>query len=289
MPQNQPPLGSFRQVMRLVITRNMKIFNGSVQGIRFFRVMVKAISGEGLAKFQNLKTIPYPWEYCTDYDELLNRLRNTLTEITLSFRSINGYSQPMHRWKTLQRLDRMTQLKALTFTSELHSIKEVEAVLANCVKYNLFSNTNFNRWMQMHVRQRDTLKTLKVIVGPIYNPHLIDYLIYKYPNIESIIVDKTDRVTESGVQRFQPPMVLHQIVDVLKKIERVPAYTLKCKVPSEEVNSIPSKLETNGYNVSIVGHYTITAMQSNSNQLSHSDTYLSVAEQLASLVPLDIS
>ncbi|KAL9550401.1 hypothetical protein PS6_005572 [Mucor atramentarius] len=217
----------------------------------------KTFGRKGSAKFKNLRTIPSAWTYCNIYDSLLHQLRHSLRELTLNFRGI--YHDPVPKWKTLQRLQQITQLEALTFNSYVHDVQGAEAVLKDCGRLqhltihlaveHLFSDeANINEWIETNTQQCETLKTLRVRVDMTYNPNLIDYLMYKYPSIKSIVVEKITVIEPWGTYPVTP-MNIHSIKSVLDKIDKVFSYTLKCDVWSMEIDDIVKTLKSDGYKV----------------------------------------
>ncbi|KAL9556517.1 hypothetical protein MBANPS3_001840 [Mucor bainieri] len=265
-------------------------FSGSVDGTLFFKVLLYETFGKkGLPKFKNLKTIPSAWTYCNIYDSLLNRLRYTLQEITLNFRGI--YYDLFLKWKTLYRLDKITRLHTLTFNSYVHDVKETEAILQKCghlkqltihlAVEDLFNGeADINQWIEINTRQCDQLKQLRIKIDTTYHPHFIDYLMFKYPSIESIVVEKIS-IREPWGHYPTTPMDISSIKSVLSKIKRVPKYTLKCKVLGSEEDIIIKSLKSDGYVVfrsyQDVLTPIVTATNISSNHSTQSSAYHSNA------------
>lgn len=283
-PRDQP-LGYFRDIIPFVVTHNMQTFNGSVNGALFFRVMLYETFGKkGVRRFRNLKTIPSAWTYCNIYDSLLYRLRNILQEITLNFRGI--YYDPVPKWRVLSRLNKITGLQALNFNSYVHDVEDMETILQNCghikrltirlaVEDLFCGETDIDQWIKINTHQCDTLGELKIRIDKAYNPYFIDYVMYKYPNIESIIVEKID-IKEPWGSYPVDSMDISSIRSVLDKIQRVPKYTLKCNVCNSEEDDIISFLKSDGYTVYKYDQHcftsVVTATGSNSNDSNQSST-----------------
>ncbi|KAL0141680.1 hypothetical protein V8B55DRAFT_1411258 [Mucor lusitanicus] len=259
-PQD-PSLGCLADLIPLVLTHKMETFRGSVNGNHFFKVLLSQTFGdEGMAKFKSLTTIPSAWNYSNVYDNLLHKLRYVLKEITLNFHR-NPPGKAM-KWPTLYRLNKMAQLQALTFNSYVHNVKQTEAILKNCgrlehltirlaVVGDLFGGeAKISQWIEINTQQHDILGTLKIRIDKKYNPYFIDYLVYKYPNLKSITVEKIDIEEPWGRTYSVMPLDINSIKDILVKIEKVPSYTLVCKVLKSKVGKIIIALESNGYVVS---------------------------------------
>ncbi|KAL9541484.1 hypothetical protein MBANPS3_009103 [Mucor bainieri] len=256
--RNQP-VDFLARLIPLVVTRNMETLNGSVENTHFFKILlVQACGDEGSKKFANLTTIPSAWSYSNIYDRLLHKLRYSLKDITLNFRGI--YYDPVSKWQTLSRLNKMAQLQTLTFNSYVHDIKTAESILRNCghleqltirmVFQDLFrGETDINQWITNNTQQHNTLKALRIRIDRTFNPYFIDYLMYKYPDIESILVEKTN-INEPWGTYWVNPLDIASIKSILVKIKRVPSYTLTCKALESEVNDIINTLISNGHAVS---------------------------------------
>lgn len=302
----------FRKAIPLVINRNMKTFDGFLQGSLCFKAMFdKALDKEGFACLSNLKAIPSPWDHNTYYDNLLHLLRNTLVEVTLNFRSRNHYSGSNAEWTAHRYLNKFDQLNVLTFNSYVHDVRETEAILNNCLnlrhltihlgylKYSYVDVLLFNSWGQKYTmidwnesttQQCDILKTLKIILDGRHETGLVDYLMYKYPNTKSIIVDTINTVEPWRPLLRRLPLEIEDIKDVLGKIERVPDYTLKCQVAFFERDAMIEELEAKGYTASYqcpdLCITTITVTKSSSSLAAiNSDTFppAAAAQQLAPL------
>ncbi|KAL9542932.1 hypothetical protein MBANPS3_008353 [Mucor bainieri] len=246
LPRDQPPM-YFILILPWILTRHLETFSGSMDNTHFLKAMLsETFSGEGLAKIPNLRTIPSAWTYCNMYDTLLHRLRYTLKEITLNFRGV--YYDLISDWTALQHLHEFTQLEALTFVSHVHSIRATENILRGCIhlkRLTIHLSTedpfkyikDIHQWIDMNTHQCFTLESLKIKFGMTYNPFIVDYLMYKYPRVESIAVEKSNvkepwgscPIKSSGTDSF---------IDILCQISRVPHYTLNCNVLESEVEDL---------------------------------------------------
>ncbi|KAG2199546.1 hypothetical protein INT46_001246 [Mucor plumbeus] len=251
MPQ-YVPLGSFNEVLSLALTRNMEFFNGAVEGVEFFKVLLGIVGYK--SKFKKLKTIPSAWTYSNVYDKLLYVFRNTLVDVKVNIR--RPLFDKKVRWDTLRRLDKLKNLKSFSFNSYIHNIEETESILKNCnfleeltihlsLKNEIKNAHDIYIWMEENVKRNFTLKYLRVKVGQTYHSYLIDYLMYKYPNVKVVVIDNLPFKEAWGTYVTTDFMDVSDINSVLDKTKKVSYYKLECGVLEYKVNDMVAPTVSN--------------------------------------------
>ncbi|KAG2191266.1 hypothetical protein INT46_002316, partial [Mucor plumbeus] len=234
-------LEPFRMILKLAFTPCMESFEGEIEGTRFFNELL-LIAGEEI-EYGRLRTIPASWNYSTTYDSLLHRFKSTLECIKLNFHESCRYNTK--NLTMLYHLNQIENLTSLTLNSDVHDILKAENILKNCnqikdLDINLSIGTNitnveqFNVWIQEDVTRSNTLRSLKIRFSKDRQWHIVDYLVYKYPKIEKIVVERLPVVDSWIRSSIVLPMDIQTIKTVLEKISNVKIYQLECIVAARQ-------------------------------------------------------
>lgn len=243
-------LEPFRMILKLAFTPCMESFGGEIEGTRFFKELL-LVAGED-TEYGRLRTIPASWNYSTTYDSLLHRFKSTLECIKLNF-------QETHRYNTkdltmLYQLNQLKNLNSLTLNSDVHDIQKAENILRNCnqikeldihlsIERDIVNAGQFNTWIQETVTKSNALKSLTIRFSNDGQWRIVDYLMYKYPKIEKIVVERLP-VVESWIRSpIVLPMGIQTIKIVLEKLRKVKLYELECIVVARQVEDITKLLD----------------------------------------------
>lgn len=260
-------LEPFRMILNLAFTPCMESFKGEIEGTRFFKELL-LIAGED-TEYGRLRTIPASWNYSTTYDLLLHRFKSTLERIKLNF-------QDTHRYNTknltmLYQLNQLENLTSLTLNSDIHDIPKAEDILKNCnqikeldihlsIEKDLGNVEQFNTWIRETVTRSNALRSLKIRFSNDDQWRIVDYLMYKYPKIEKIIVERLP-VVESWIRHpIVLPMDIQTIKIILEKLNKVKLYELECIIAARQVKDITKSLDTD-YHIEIFDYLPYYALQ----------------------------
>ncbi|KAI8640840.1 hypothetical protein BD408DRAFT_419127 [Parasitella parasitica] len=288
-------LDYFREVSNLAVTSNLETYDGAIEGTQFFRALRQIVDSRCVKK---LRIIPAAWSHSNVYDKLLYLLRHSLEDVKLTFRGTDYESASMmNEWVVPERLDDFEKLKSLTFNSYIHDIEDTEDVLKGCNRLQeltvhlpyIDEPQDIRAWMKETVKRNETLKTFKIKIGQDYQAHLLDYFIYKYPKIETIVIEKINTREAWGLSYYTHTINIQEVREILGKIRAMPSFILKCLVPQNEIQEIITLLKSDGYNAS-EGHYIYKMIETALLQVSSSDA---VSSEITSVVrrppPLHLS
>ncbi|KAK4511960.1 uncharacterized protein ATC70_003959 [Mucor velutinosus] len=160
-------------------------------------ILLKAVSesGEQCSKLESLITYEGITNGGDSYMNAQLYFRTSLQELRLSLHTPHTAIYQT----VVDHLEQFNSLKKLVLTySDRHVLPELEQVLRKCQRLELIdfdiglgethwiSKDDLKQWMISNVQQSPTLRF--VDVGENHHPHLIEYLVYKYPNIPSVAI-----------------------------------------------------------------------------------------------------
>lgn len=152
----------------------------------------------------------------------------------------------------------MTHLRSLSICSDIHTIFQIDRVLTSCrhlemltIHMSLVSGTGrdreFDAWVAENVHRNITVKTLRVRYCRIYDLRLIDYLMNKYPKLETIIVERLPHDTWKTFNSPELVLSMDEITILLSRIEAVPNYAVQCVVSETKAKQMLHILKLWGY------------------------------------------
>ncbi|KAK4509372.1 uncharacterized protein ATC70_007723 [Mucor velutinosus] len=107
---------------------------------------------------------------------------------------------------------------------------------------------DFVAWVAQDVDRNSGLTTLKVRFGKVYDIRLMDYLTHKYPNLETIVVERMPQDVWKTYNTAELVLDMDEIPALLKKMETVHTYALQCIISEIEATQLLPLLKLCGYN-----------------------------------------
>ncbi|KAL9545439.1 hypothetical protein MBANPS3_007146 [Mucor bainieri] len=248
-----------QHLLPVAITSSLETLKGTVIDEQFFVALLEIIES-GITE-SKLKIIPCAFTYSTAYDALLYRLKDSLEEVHLQFKWDSA-----ERRTTLYNLDQMTRLQSLCITTKFHTISQINMILLT----GTGRDSDFDTWLSRDVDKDLNLTTLKIKFGKIYDSHLIDYLMHKYPGIDTIVVE---RMPQDAWKTFNSPKLaldLDNLIFLLKKIKVVPRYAVQCLVSKTDAKQVLFALTLFGYKASLVRHMSVNSFTTEELQVNSS-------------------
>ncbi|CEP08190.1 hypothetical protein [Parasitella parasitica] len=190
--------GSFSPVLRellyLALTPNIETLSGHVNSIEFYTVVNEIVTRSPL-KFDRVKTMT-SFQYVTiPYFEVLLHFKNNLETMVFNVDD-DDHKTSFECAKRLVEFKKLTMFSMEGCFSQLWDIDKVLKYCPNLqnltIKFHqdddsLVDQENVKLWTESTVDKQYNLKTLTV------NGHCpadyLEYLFYKYPNIEKIVID----------------------------------------------------------------------------------------------------
>lgn len=215
-----PPI--FEYLMDIAFTPTMEELTGLVYTKKFFNILVSIAERYSL-EFVNLKRIP---KYAHDNDGYMSA--RTLKQLQASALSIDiqpfSYAETLN-WKVIKLLDKFKYLRSLELKGEIDTWSIVDPVLKKCHTLETLTfyglhigdfETSTDRqevhsWVIIHkVIKEFSLKAIE-FKSSVFSPPLIEYLMYKYPNVTKFTV--TRRYLHLAFEELQ------RIMDSIKRVQ----------------------------------------------------------------------
>lgn len=232
----------------------LDIFSSAIRLNAIYTTIIK-IAESSPIKFDRLKIIPDTFILNELYGKTLLAFKETLETVQLRLFNHDDTEDVLHRF------DEFKQLKALRMEeAEFNSIEELNAVLKGCHNLKeLFLNVEILDqmgetptlatssdvlWQRMQVEKVPSLEKLSVI-SPGY-PLLVEYLVYKYPNVQDFRLDPMAMV-EPSMDNNLTSINFERILKSLKPLKKYsidltmpPGDSLnrKCTAGKGDINSL---------------------------------------------------
>ncbi|CAO0796410.1 unnamed protein product [Mucor circinelloides] len=214
---------TFLNLMDLVFTPHLEIFKGTLTyNEDYFYYKISSIIKSSPNKTWSLKLILQNQHFSYLYFKTLLLLKDTLEDITLNFYNYN-HDPPLDKGRIAKHMNQFKRLKKLSLMGSF-TIKELGDILQACSRLEeLYLEAisldffHFDRHSTDYadLKRMTSLKTLKV--GESAPVSVIKYLLYMYPNVETVEIDG----------RWHYPRFNEFILETLKTIKQVPAFKLK--------------------------------------------------------------
>ncbi|KAK4520912.1 proteinase B [Mucor velutinosus] len=225
------PVAIQHELLRLAFTPSMERITGEIDDDDFYLLM-SSIADKARDKFDKLKAIPHPSCYSVVYNCALLNFKSTLEEITFSLRDENGedYSST---WD-LSRFESFVNLTKFELEADLEAVFDLEDALAGCsrlkeltvkVYFNdrLHVKSEVEAWAPINVKIVNTVK--KLVITRECRSDLLEYLLFKYPNTDTIDIDVEKPLILSSNN-------LHRTLNIIKAIR---SHKVKFAVKSNDL------------------------------------------------------
>ncbi|GAN01531.1 hypothetical protein MAM1_0008d00964 [Mucor ambiguus] len=217
-------------LLHYIFTPNMEEMRGKLSfGYKFFRT-IRMMANSSIAKFDKLRVIPHPPYFSNDYDDALVTFKDTLREMVLVFdaehnRPGMGISNYMMDFKSLTKLTLNGDLGSLFLMEEtLQHFSALQELTLNLhLTDNIHEKTFVETWAVPTVNTVSSVK--KVTFKKYCRSDQLEYIRFKYPNIDTLIIDANKiplMVGRSNIKR------------IVKAMAKVPTHNIKLLI--EEAN-----------------------------------------------------
>ncbi|KAL9544430.1 hypothetical protein MBANPS3_007635, partial [Mucor bainieri] len=304
-----------KRLLQLAFTPSIERLAGKVLDIFSSAIRLSAIytsiieiAENSPIPFDRLKTIPDTFVLNDLYGRTLLTFKDTLETVQLRLFNHDDTQDVLHRFHEFK------QLKTLRLEeAEFNNIKELDAVLKGChhlkelylnveildqttrAEESDLSNTSGSNavlWQRMQVEKVPSLEKLE-FVSPGY-PLVVEYLLYKYPNVQDFRLDPMAMV-EPSMDRNLTSQHFESILSSLKPLKKYsarfcmpPGDSLhnKCTAAKGDINSLtiqyPTKfIEDDTMNL----HLDVTSLDEKTRQVHFT---LEIPSIVADFSPLDL-
>ncbi|KAL9553114.1 hypothetical protein MBANPS3_003457 [Mucor bainieri] len=183
----------YLDMLPLLFTPAMERFQGDIRAPIFFRRLV-SIAKASNTSFSNLKVIPTELlRGSKEYYKAVFYFRETLQELHISW-----HDPPRTPWRAFSRLGELDHLTRLTIDGEISSVLMLDRMLSKCNHLQTLSvmllgvmpmvveEDELLDWMETHVEKVPSVT--KLVIEKSRQPDLVEYLLFKYPNVEEAII-----------------------------------------------------------------------------------------------------
>ncbi|KAI8643325.1 hypothetical protein BD408DRAFT_431541 [Parasitella parasitica] len=235
-------------VLDLALTPNIKYFQGKMSQTLFNHFL--GITQHKSSKFDRLQALPKLYTTNNKYFDAMLHFKDSLRELSVSFLpfEISGSSQSI-----VTRLDEFKSLNKLAL--DLYGLAcsdngstnfmELENILNKCKHLEILEFTwgstvecsmekaEFKKWLSSKVKQVSSLRIFKV--GKLEDPHMIEYLVYKYPNVSKATITYLENSSKRIVDAVKDISTVQLIVPDIFKMEHFKDLLLDLKSPTNQV------------------------------------------------------
>lgn len=189
--------GTIQQgLLHLAFTPNMERITGEIDDDDFYLLM-NSIAEKRRGKFDKLKAIPHPSCYSAAYIIVLLNFQSTLEEVSISLKYDNDQDFNSS-WDLPSKMELFVSLVKLELEADMEALFDTEAMLVDCPRLKELTLTlGFNdtihvkseieAWAPTNVKIIDTVK--KLTITHECRSDLLEYLLFKYPNTDTIEID----------------------------------------------------------------------------------------------------
>jgi hypothetical protein len=210
------PVALLKGLLHFAFTPNMEYMTGSVSTDQLY-ILINTIADKSPAKFLKLKTIPHPDSFSNVYNNSLITFKDTLQDLVFHVEDV----EEDDIWDMANQLETFKCLTKLTLSGPLLTVFNLEDILNGCshleeltvnikLQINILGKIEVDAWSATNVKILDSVK--KIFIRRECRCDLLEYLLFKYPKIETIEIDVllTPLVTARNN--------LQRILNVIKKI-----------------------------------------------------------------------
>ncbi|CEP07558.1 hypothetical protein [Parasitella parasitica] len=210
-----------KELLDLALTPNIKHFQGQMSEeilIHFLEIAQRSSS-----KFDRLQVLPELYTMDNKYVDTMLYFKDSLREISVS---VLPFEMPESSQCIATHLREFRSLTKLTLdlyglpcsNDEPTNFIELEKILNRCKHLEVLEFTwgsvvnssmgtaEFKKWLSNNVQQVSSLYAFKV--GKLEGPHMLEYLVYKYPNVSKASITYLESCSK-------------RIIDAVKNIETV--------------------------------------------------------------------
>ncbi|KAL9555917.1 hypothetical protein MBANPS3_002135 [Mucor bainieri] len=217
-----------------IFTPNMEEMTGEISvPYAFFHPIIKIAKGSR-AKFKKLQVLPHPVEFSSIYDEALITFRDTLREMVLVLDAVE--TRPSRG--ILNHLMDFKSLTKLTLIGTLATLIFMETILKHCTALeeltinlqftdNIRGRTYVETWTRRIVGTVSSVK--KVTLQEKCRPDQLEYIRFKYPQIDTLIID---------VQSIPLAVGRRNMERIIQAMTGVPTYNIKLLIQQENLNDM---------------------------------------------------
>ncbi|KAL9558109.1 hypothetical protein MBANPS3_001058 [Mucor bainieri] len=189
-----------KELLKLAITPEIKELEGRNVQAEFFEILLQIVQSSPV-QFSKIECIPTPWRQFDLYLDLNYMFRNSIKSLefnnTVETQRLGFFMNHLHEFTKVKKV--MTRLKVSDLKKlddilkQLRSLKYLEAGLYLDGPFIPKSKNELNAWLVQNVKQNENLEELQInrLRGQSYEGNLMDYLVYKYPNINRLVLART--------------------------------------------------------------------------------------------------
>ncbi|KAL9554475.1 hypothetical protein MBANPS3_002805 [Mucor bainieri] len=185
-------------LLKMIFTPDILKLTGKTRHDYIYSLIAN-IASESDTPFENLLSLPHQQSAFTyAYSNALISFRHSLTSVTIN---LTRRTPDDTLWDFVDRLGEFKNLELFDFSATIARFSDLERVLKGCTHLRSLTlrpaldqtldSNEMSAWMQENVKQVYTLTSLRVI-DECYGD-LLEYLTFKYPNINKIDIDAKDR------------------------------------------------------------------------------------------------
>lgn len=189
------------ELCKLVFTPEIEKIDGMLLDDDFYKLLLD-IMNNSPQQFRHFKAITASPIKSLPYSQVLCKAKDTLEFMELDILHNHSPGQLV-----MDLLDKFVKLKEIALTLEfMTEIEAIDAILQKLqnvesltLKMNVYSfsrktETEMNAWLGQHVQKDETMKTVRLQeIGEMeYTPNLVDYVVHKYPKLETLALVITD-------------------------------------------------------------------------------------------------
>ncbi|KAL9555192.1 hypothetical protein MBANPS3_002465 [Mucor bainieri] len=211
------PVTVQRELLQLAFTPSMERMTGEIDDEGFYMLMNDIASKTSGDRFDKLKAIPHPPHYSAVYNITLLNFKSTLEEITYSPQDEND-EESAFSWSS--EFESFVNLVKFELDAELETVFNLEDSLTGCSRLQeLTLKVIFNdkvhvkneveAWVSTNVEIVDTVK--KLVITRECRSDLLEFLLFKYPNTNTIEIDATRALIMSNNN-------LQRTLNIIKRI-----------------------------------------------------------------------
>lgn len=242
-------------VLPLLFTPNIRELGGDDRDMLY--ECIARIAQESTVKFEKLKVIPSTDDFTDSYSQALWIFRNSLTNVYLTLEEIP--KAPTHLINQLYRFQKLTKL---TLKAPFDNVAELERIIGGCLQLQQLQlstvayvqygdvpmdTATLSAWQvdNDNIHQVDSLKTLDIASAGF--PHFVQYLMFKYPNMQSISLNIQE--TDAYITRS-----IEQLIDLLKMMQN---YSLTYRITvGDDITTVFNAAKGN-VNVVKIGYHHV--------------------------------
>ncbi|KAK4511979.1 uncharacterized protein ATC70_003978 [Mucor velutinosus] len=267
-------------ILPFLFTSNIRELGGDDTDM-LYRLITK-IAQESITKFDKLSVIPSTYYFTDSYSKALSTFKNSLTTVDITLDEIPD--SPTH---LMNQLNKFKCLTTLTVKAPFGNIAELEQIIGRCLQlqqlqlsteaYVQYDGTpmdvaTLSTWPVNNANfyQVTSLKNLSIVSAGF--PHFVQYLMFKYPNMQSITLNihETDAYITTNTEQLIEPLKNVANYTLTYRITVGDAITTIFNTAKSDINIVKI-----GYHHVLGGTLTIvmTIEGKESQELNHETTF----------------